>query len=147
MRTNKQLKVYREYTKADMYIIGFEYHDYVYITTTTRLRNGWLYVRECSHNRGKAIALRLSLKEKRKLIAKGATPVCPMDSFTEVGYNKGDALEYLCRQVHGLPHKHDNVPFYKGCDMVVNNIGYSIKWENAQLCLYSTCNKLSKARE
>ena len=58
--------------------------------------------------------------------------LCDITEF-KVGYNNGDSFEKLIRELNGLQHKHDKEPFYKGCDMVINGIGYSIKWENAQL--------------
>jgi hypothetical protein len=88
---------------------------------------------------GKKIQLYLSQKHKRTLVNNGAIPIVLKD-----GYNNGDSFERTIREMYGIEHKHDNVPFYKGCDIVVNNIGYSIKWENAQLCTYKTVNRLAK---
>ena len=141
MRVNKQLKTYRLYTKADRYLLGFEYHGVCYISNIPQLRSKWLKVmKACSKNGGgKKIQLSLTMRHKRELIERGAMPI-----LLNAGYNNGDKLECAIRSMYGITHKHDSVPFYKGVDIVINNIGYSIKWENAQLCTYKTVNRLAK---
>jgi hypothetical protein len=60
------------------------------------------------------------------------------------GYNKGDSFEHTIRQANNITHAHDSVPFYKGVDITINGVGYSIKWENAQLFSYKTIDRLLK---
>lgn len=141
MRMNKQLKTYREYTKADRYLLGFEYHSVCYLANIPQLKSKWLYIAKASDKNGggKKIQLSLTMRHKRELINQGAVPILLKD-----GYNNGDMLEHSIRSMYGIEHKHDNLPFYKGVDIVINNIGYSIKWENAQLCTYKTVNRLAK---
>lgn len=41
----------------------------------------------------------------------------------------------------------DNVPFFSGADLTVNNIAYSIKFEKATICIEKTilrCESLKK---
>lgn len=142
---NKHLKIYREYDKADKYIIGFEYGGVIYIATVNKLKNKWLFIMQGSRNRGKKIQMRLTQKHKQELIVKhNATPIATVDNFIGYGYNNGDRLEYVVRNNYGIEHSHDNLPFYKGCDIVVDGIGYSIKWEQAQIATYKTLNRLAK---
>jgi hypothetical protein len=141
MRVNKQLKTYRLYTKADRYLLGFEYKGVCYLANIKRLKSKWLKViRACSKNGGgKKIQIALTTYHKKELIKQGAIPIVLSD-----GYNQGDMLEHSIRSMYGIEHKHDNLPFYKGTDILINDIGYSIKWENAQLCTYKTVNRLAK---
>lgn len=144
MRVNKQLKGYRDYTKADKYILGFEYHGTIYMAVLNNVPSKYLTVIKASHNRGKKIQFNLTMKHKRELINKyNALPVMLRQEFDITdGYNNGDKFESIVRSMYGIPHQHDNVPFYKGVDLLVNGVGYSIKYENAQLCMYSTVNRL-----
>lgn len=141
MRINKQLKTYRLYTKADRYLLGFEFKGICYLANIKYIPSSMLYVNKASkcNGGGKKLQIRLTNKHKQKLINKGAIPIVLND-----GYNNGDRLESTIRTMYNIPHKHDNLPFYKGTDIVVNGIGYSIKWENAQLCTYKTVNRLAK---
>jgi hypothetical protein len=141
MKTNKQIKLYNQYTKADRYLLGFEYNGIVYLANLTHIPNAYLFVTRASSRNGggKKLQIRLTQKHKVRLINKGATPITLLD-----GYNNGDRLENTIRTMYGLEHKHDNVAFYKGVDITINDIGYSIKWENAQLCTYKTVNRLGK---
>lgn len=141
MRANKQLNIYRQYEKADRYLLGFEYKGVVYLANIPRLKNSYLYVMRCSgaNGGGKKIQIRLTNKHKRSLISKGAIPITLYS-----GYNNGDMLEHTIRAMYNIEHKHDNIPFYKGVDITINDIGYSIKWETAQLCTYKTVNRLAK---
>lgn len=141
MRVNKQLKTYRFYTKADRYLLGFIYRDVCYLANIKQLKSKWLKVIKAStkNGGGKKIQLSISITEKRCLVENGAIPITLAN-----GYNQGDMLERTIREMYGIEHKHDNLPFYKGTDVVINNIGYSIKWENAQLCTYKTVNRLAK---
>lgn len=146
MRINKQLKGYRDYTKADKYILGFEYHEVIYMVVLNSISSKYLTVIKASNNRGKKIQFNLTMKHKRELISKhNALPVMLSQEFEDYqGYNKGDKFEAIVRNMYGKEHKHDNVPFFKGVDLLANGIGYSIKYENAQLCMYSTINRLLK---
>lgn len=141
MRVNKQLKLYRQYTKADRYLLGFEYNNQTYLANIPKLKSKWLHIIRASKQNGggKKIQLLLNNKHKAELIKGGAMPIQLLG-----GYNKGDALENTIRSLYGLEHKHDNLPFYKGTDVMIDTIGYSIKWENAQLCTYATVNRLVK---
>lgn len=131
----------KQYDKAYYTILGFEYKGYIYISTLRDIPLNCLIARKLSRGRGYAVAIRIKKADKVDLINKGAIPLCKASEFVG-GYNKGDTLERLIRARQGVEHKHDNIPFYKGCDMVINGIGYSIKWQNAQLYYYSTIERL-----
>ena len=141
MVNNKYLENYRLYNKADSYLLGFNYKGVDYCIAIKRLALAWLHITHASHRNGhgKIVRLQLNNRIKQRLIRKGAIPIELLS-----GYNYGDRLEHTIRIGNGLSHKHDNIPFYKGVDIVINNVGYSIKWENAQLFSYSTINRLLK---
>ena len=46
-------------------------------------------------------------------------------------YNKGEIFEKLITESYGQKWEKDNVPFFSGADLTVNNIAYSIKFEKA----------------
>lgn len=143
---NKMITLYHKYNKAHHHIIGFTFEGWLYIVTLKKIPHKLIKVMRGSHNRGKKLQLNITQKNKKWLInKKQATPVATVDSFTNIaGYNKGDKLEYLLRRQYNIPHQHDTVPFYKGVDMVINGVGYSIKYENGQLALYSTLKRLAR---
>ena len=144
MKSNKQVRTYNEYNKADKTILAFTYGNALYLATLDKIPCKYMMIMQGSYNRGKKVNLRLSLTYKRELINKyNALPIMSKEQFENTdGYNKGDKVEKIVREMYGLEHQHDNIPFYKGCDMVVNNIGYSIKYENAQLFTYKTISNL-----
>lgn len=144
---NKQVRLYRKYDKADRYIVGFEYNAIVYIAVVKSLRSAWLFRMRESGKKTYKVQMRLTKKDKQKLINKGAMPVMNYGNFVTLGYNNGDSLERVIREHFGLKHQHDNLPFYKGVDISVNGVGYSIKWENAQICTYRTISKLENAEK
>lgn len=146
MKSNKQVRTYNEYNKADKTILAFTYGNALYLATLDKIPCKYMMIMQGSYNRGKKVNLRLSLTYKRELIDKyNALPIMSVEQFEQTkGYNKGDKVEKIIREMYGLEHSHDNLPFYKGCDMVVNNIGYSIKFENAQLFTYKSIDNLLK---
>ena len=148
MRANKQLATFRKYDKSSKTVLGFEFNNMLYISILDKIPSRYLIIARLSSKNGggKKIQIHLTNKHKQELVNKyNATPVMAMDLFENVqGYNNGDKLENLLRCLWGLTHKHDNLPFYKGSDLVVNGVGYSIKYQNAQLCTYKTCNRLAQ---
>jgi hypothetical protein len=146
MKSNKQVRIYNEYNKADKTILAFTYGNNLYLATLKKIPCKYMIILQGSRNRGKKVNLRLGLKNKLELINKyNATPIMSVEQFEQTqGYNKGDKVEKIIREMYGLEHSHDNLPFYRGCDMVVNNIGYSIKFENAQLFTYKSIDNLLK---
>ena len=127
----------KQYDKAQYTILGFEYKGYIYISTLRDIPFNCLISRKLSKGRGYAVAIRIKKADKVDLINKGAIPLCKASEEER-------RLMYVAvtRAKQRLEHKHDNIPFYKGCDMTINGIGYSIKWQNAQLYYYSTIERL-----
>lgn len=143
---NKMVALYHKYNKAHLHIIGFTFEGWLYIVTLKKIPTKLIKIMRGSHNRGKKLQLNITQKNKKWLInKKQATPIATVDSFINMaGYNKGDKLEHLLRRQYNIPHQHDAVPFYKGVDIVINGVGYSIKYENGQLALYSTLRRLAR---
>ena len=135
------LKIAKKYDKASKFIIGYTLNNKVYFATVDSIPNDRVYLKTMSRG-DKCLALRLDLKTKIALL-EYAQVLCDIDSF-KGGYNNGDTLEKMIRSMHDLPHKHDSVPFYQGCDMVVNGVGYSIKWEHSQLYVLDTLDRLAR---
>ena len=127
--------------KASKFIIGYTLNGIVYYATVDSIPNDRVYLKTMSRG-SKCLALRLDLKTKKALLP-NAKMLCKVENF-KGGYNNGDTLELMLRELNGLEHKHDSIAFYQGCDMVVNGIGYSIKWEHSQLYVIDTLDRLAK---
>ena len=131
--------VAKQYDKSNKTIIGYELEGSVYITIVDSVPSDRVYMKKMSRG-SYCLALRLNLKTKVEYLS-SAIKLCDMCEF-KGGYNKGDTLEKLVRELHDLPHRHDNIAFYDGCDMVVDGVGYSIKWEHSQLYAIDTLDRL-----
>lgn len=139
MTIKEYLTIAKQYDKSNKTIIGYELEDNIYITIVDTIPVDRVYLKKMSRN-GYCLALRLNLKTKLSYL-NNAIKLCGVNEF-KGGYNKGDTLEKLVRELHDLPHRHDNLAFYEGCDMVVNGVGYSIKWEHSQLYAINTLDRL-----
>lgn len=141
MDITKYLQVAKKHDKASKFIIGYTLNGIVYYATVDSIPNDRVYLKTMSRG-SKCLALRLDLKTKKALLP-NAKMLCKVENF-KGGYNNGDTLELMLRELNGLEHKHDSIAFYQGCDMVVNGIGYSIKWEHSQLYVIDTLDRLAK---
>ena len=83
----------------------------------------------------------LTLKHKQILL-ETAVQLCDINEF-DSNRNKGDNFERKIRELNGFKHKHDSLSFFDGSDMVIDGIGYSIKWENGQLYKLKVLDRLA----
>ena len=141
MDITSYLQIAKQHDKANKFIIGYTLNNKVYYAIVNSIPNDRVYLKTMSKG-SKCLALRLDLKTKIALL-EYAQVLCDIDNF-KGGYNNGDTLEKMIRELHDIPHRHDSIAFYQGCDMVVNGIGYSIKWEHSQLYVIDTLDRLAK---
>lgn len=133
----------RAYDKAQKSIVGFELDGKVFIKVFDGLPTAYLYEKRMSRGRGYCIALRLGKKARRTLVDDGAYLLCEYKDF-KGGYNRGDTLEKMIYSKLDKARQHDNLPFYKGVDIEINGVGYSIKWQHSQVYAYSTLVRLAQ---
>ena len=147
---NKQtmIKNYRKYSKADKYIIGFEYKKNVYAIALDEIPPRFIKVeKESSRKGGKAkLQLRLNNQYMEQLIRKGAEHIGTPDILNGE-YNKGVMFEKLIiEEYFGQKWQgKDNTPFYKSGDLITENgLEIQIKLNGAQIVVESTLEKLKK---
>lgn len=146
MNIKEYLKIAYKYDKKDKIILGYTQDNKVYFAILDEYIVDRVCFKQASKSNGCGVVLAhkpLTRKHKQALLEK-STYLCDMVDFM-VGYNKGDSFEKHIRNYYNLPHKHDNLSFFDGCDMVVNGVGYSIKWENAQLYPLKVLDRLANA--
>ena len=126
---NVAIAKYNGNRKNDMYIIGFLYHDNIYMWKTKKLIKKSLFM-----DRGD---LRMNFTEtikKKVLKSKNCIYFCTIDELvTFIDRTKkccclGEAFERAITEYYGQKWFKDWIPYYKGCDLYVNDIGISIKF-------------------
>lgn len=140
------LKTYKQFDKADAYIIGFIYRDCLYMITLGKIPPRYTKVMRASVKNGRGLKLNLILSNKMKeqLIRKGAIPVGTSSSL-DGEYNRGVEFEKFVYNLSNQTFRgKDNVPFYKAPDIIINDINYQIKFEGAQIVTLKTIKRLEK---
>ena len=147
METTKKMAIYRKYSKADAYIIGFKYDNFLYIYNTKRLLTKWTKKAYTSRTHKPKIQMNLTQSLKAEMIIDGAKSIMPFDEFMNINAsNNGWRLEKLVHKLNNIEYKgQNNKPFYKGGDITINGFEIQIKFENAQIATYATLRKLTKA--
>lgn len=148
MNKFQALKIYHNFNKASQYIIGFNYKGIVYVYVCNALKPCWCSVCYSSVNNGHKAKVQLTLKAKHKeyMIRHNAFPLCTIDKLeTNDNYNKGHNFEHMIYDNFGQTYVRDNVPFYVDSDITVNGVGYQVKFDGAQVAMYSTLKKLNRA--
>ena len=135
------------------YIMGFTYNDGIYVYNAVGLGAG-IVLDKASSKCGGGYSLRYKPTKatKKALIESGECRlICSKEYFVEMvensKYNKGEIFEKLITESYGQKWEKDNVPFFRGADLTVNNIAYSIKFEKATICTEKTilrCESLKK---
>lgn len=135
------------------YIMGFTYDDGIYVYNAVGLGAG-IVLDEASSKCGGGYSLRYKPTKatKKALIESGECRlICSKEYFVEMvensKYNKGEIFERLIAESYGQKWEKDDVPFFRGADLTVNNIVYSIKFEKATICIEKTvlrCESLKK---
>lgn len=122
---------YLELKHANAFIYGFTVDGYIYYTVEKSL----VYTPSVA-SRGYGNSLRFRPTKAQKLeMLKNAVMVCEKTEFATMcnnsKYNKGEIFEKLIHDINGLEWVKDSNPFYNSDDIVINGIGYEIKFEGA----------------
>ena len=122
---------YLELKHAKAFIYGFTVDGYIYYTIEKSL----VYTPSVA-SRGYGNSLRFRPTKAQKLeMLKNAVMISEKTEFTTMcnnsKYNKGEIFEKLVHDINGLEWVKDSNPFYNSDDIVINGIGYEIKFEGA----------------
>ena len=131
----KMIKQYSKVAYTHNYIFGFTYKGNVYMSFTDSTILPYILKLDKA-SRGAGMALRFCPTVEQKLaLLEGATVLCSIKYFNEVvassKYNKGEIFEKMVTEYFGQEWEKDTVPFYKGADLTVDEIGYQLKYEKA----------------
>lgn len=140
------LRIYHKHSKADKYIIGFEYHGLVYTKVLNRITPDICTLDTTGSTRGNIEKLRLSIPQKKaKQWAKGNTPLCSIDDLYNDRFNKGEIFESLVCTAYGELWERDNKPFYECGDFVHDCISYQVKYNRATIATKDQLQQLRKS--
>lgn len=145
-------RYYNKLTGADRTLIFFERKGIIYIYNCKHIAPRWAHEEfESSKNGGQQkFKMYISVSEKDKLIAKGATPIMTKAEFEAIPYkNKGHKCEAYLHKACGLgEYTPDHVRFDYCGDVEIGGIQYQVKYENASLTNVDVLHKAQKrARE
>lgn len=147
MNKRTMIKNYRKYSKADKYIIGFEYKKGIYAIVLDEIPPRFIKVEHASSQNGGGVKLQLRLcnKYKEQLIRKGAEYL-GLPNILEGRYNKGCEFERLITtEYFGQKWEKNNIPFYMSGDITTENgVEIQVKFEGAQIVCESTLEKLKR---
>lgn len=145
------LNRYMHHAYTHRYIIGVQvgglvygcYHtDSILPTITTMSR--------ASRGKGSSIRFKPNKKQKELIIrsALATFTLCTVEELEEEAtkhgkqINRGVAFEALVHRYYGQEYKKDNKDFASAPDIVIDNIGYQIKYEQATICTASQIDRL-----
>ena len=131
----KMIKQYNKVAYTHNYVFGFTYKGNVYMSfTDSTILPYILKLDKASRGAGMALRFCPTVEQKFALL-EGATVLCSIKYFNEVvassKYNKGEIFEKMVTEYFGQEWEKDTVPFYKGADLTVDEIGYQLKYEKA----------------
>lgn len=135
------LKKYHAKNVADAYIIAFHARKQWYMVTVQEIPPEWVKLDKIASSKVKkgisadlAYSLRLNMnKAVREMLADTEQAVRIDGNFLALDKNKGRAFERYVREMHGLQHSNDAVPFWIAGDAIINGVSVQIKYETAQL--------------
>jgi hypothetical protein len=133
MTKANMIKIYRQFSAADNYILGFVYEKMLYMVRVDEIMPRYLHVEEASRNQGENLRLRLKRKHKEQLMKKA--PIClgSVDCLHDSKYNKGEIFEKLVTEYYGQEWKKDTIPFWVQGDINLNGEEVQIKLDSATL--------------
>lgn len=141
MMIMQALEKYHAKSAANAYMIAFHARKQWYMITVDAIPVEWTKLDKIASSKVKkgipenlAYSLRLNMnKAVRETLADTEQAVRIDSGFLALDKNKGRAFERYVREMHGLQHNNDNVPFWQAGDATINGTAVQIKYENAQL--------------
>jgi len=136
------LNIYESHSQADLYRIGFVYRGKVYYIDLSHIPTKWvIYKKATAHHKAK---LQLKVSGKAYLIRNGlAVYLMTLKEWERIkGYNNGVKFEGYIWRKYKHTYKKDSKPFYEASDIIINGIGYQLKWQNGHLVNIDTLDRL-----
>ena len=135
--------LYRKFSMADTYIIGFIVKGLLYMVSMDEIPSEYLKVEKASRNQGENLRLRIASAYRKSLVA-SAICLGTADLLTATAYNKGENFEKVVTEYYGQTWKKDNAPFYKDGDITVDGLKIQIKLDSATLTNSKQLEKLTR---
>lgn len=145
MIVKTMLRQYNKYRVNDLYMLGYIYNNNVYVTIVKYISQKALYIEVAPRKQGYCLRFKPTKETKEKLL-KNKSTICLGNSDILVNdkYNKGELLEKKIFELNNQVWKKDNTPFYIDGDIIVNDIKYQIKFEQATLTTTKQLKRLHK---
>jgi len=135
--------LYRQYSVANWYILGFIVKGMLYMVNMAEIPSDFLKLEKASRNQGVNLRLRISAEQRKNLVAQ-AICLGTIDLLTATAYNKGENFEKVVTEYYGQEWKKDTVPFYMDGDININGEKVQIKLDSATLTNTKQLEKLSR---
>lgn len=145
MTKQRMIKLYRQYSGADSYIIGFVYKHELYMIEVDEIMPRQMQVLHTSHKNGYQPKLQLVLNNhlKEQFIRKGATCLGSEEIVMNGEFNKGVEFERLICEMNGIEFRgKDSVGFWVGGDVEINGRQVQVKFQGAQIVAEKTLKRL-----
>lgn len=145
MTKQRMIKLYRQYSGADSYIIGFVYKHELYMIEVDEIMPRQMQVLHTSHKNGYQPKLQLVLNNhlKEQFIRKGATHLGSEEMVMNGEFNKGVEFERLICEINGIEFRgKDSVGFWVGGDVEINGRQVQVKFQGAQIVAEKTLKRL-----
>lgn len=132
---NNLIDRYNAISFTHHYIFGFTYKGNVYACkATSEVLPYVLTLDKAGRGAGNAIRFKPNTSQKL-LLLKNSEVICSVKFFEELTaeskYNRGEIFEKIITENAGQVWKKDNIKFTEAPDVIINNIGYQIKFEKA----------------
>lgn len=147
MTKERMIKLYRQYSGADSYIVGFTYKHLLYMIKVKELMPRQMQVLHSSHKNGYQPKLQLVLNNhlKEQFIRKGAICLGNEELIMNGEYNKGVEFERLICEMNGIEFRgKDSVGFWVGGDVEIEGEQIQVKFQGAQIVAEKTLIRLQK---
>ena len=144
MSKAQMLKLYKAYTAAEGYMVGFSYKGMGYGKLLKNIPEQMIEVwHESSKKGGSAKLQMVTRKADKEKMVRGAICFGSTDILEDDTYNKGVMFEKVVSEYYGVEFRgKDSEPFYKGGDLEINGKQIQIKFERAQIVTEKTLIRL-----
>lgn len=138
MTRNEMLARYDELKASDIYAVGFEYSNQLYVTMTKELRDDCVKLDSASTAKGSYAKLRIKLNARIKAMLVATKKAVCWGSIELIDYkdqyNRGDHFEKVVVERLTKTEWHKNsTPFYVAGDLEWNGQQVQVKFDGAEL--------------
>lgn len=135
-RVRSLLRTYEEHSGATKALIGFTVDKRYYYTIVDKILPKWckLIANSSQNGGGYKVQLNPDVKYRRQLVKSGKCVEFDESVLHIVPKSKGNSFEkFITETFTDEVWKHDNKPFYKGGDVVINGEQVQVKFASAQV--------------